>query len=679
MSAIKPLSPVSDAQAGHAIPPSAPAEPWLATLLSLATGLALLALLLFLLSPLAPPAPDLEDVRKVIAIDPAENGFSFYRPEPLERFLYISGVLLLPFCLGAAYLAVRRLLRGGQADSALRHLRPAAVLFTAAAALALLLAGGLAEHRPALRFFLPGGWYSLTIALALALVASTSVARRIAERAGKLPWALSTGAIGIILFGTLAMAVFREEHVRNIPIFWTSFNAVFHSVVQVFFGRELTVDFVNQYGLYPHFLEPIFRLVGLSVLTFTLLMGLLNCLTFAGIYLFLARETRSPLVACIGTASAFFFCYAYAKANPQPDLFFQYNPLRTIFPAILLVVAQALAHKQRPWMPGALGSLGAAAVLWTPDVGMIVLASGLLFLGYNSLSQRRARQIPWQLLQASGAALAVLILFALLLRLQFGAFPDYTRLFQHAKAFYFLGNTMLPMPRFGLWVPVLAIYTIGLLRALIPLLDGRSQPRDQLSFLLSVLGLGLFTYYQGRSVVWNLTIAAYPAVLLLALFADDLRRAAPGAGQRAERSLLVILLAMFFFSVPALAIITPGWVRNVAGKIEISRRGESTDVLRDIRFLQGLVRPGEKVHIMSYQSGLFHLMTRTTSPLDIPGESEMVYLADFVKESDYAYRRRGKVVVDKITMNAPFVSSIRGFYPNLVENPAGNLMVLQVP
>lgn len=663
---------------GAGTSPHAPAGRWVTFILSLSLGIAFLSLLLFVLSPLAPPPPDLKEVQRLIATDAVLNNAGALRPEPLERFLYTTGVLLLPFCLFASYLLVRRCCSSARAGLALQRLEPAAVWFATGAAVALLVSAGLAESGPDLSAFLPGGWYSLVVALVLALLAAVAASQRSAERAGLLPWILSSAAVGVLLLGTIAVAVFREEHIRNLPVFWASFNAVFYSVVQVFLGRELTVDFINQYGLYPHLLEPLFSLVGLSVFSFTLTMGLLNCLSFACLHLVLARETRSPLIGALGTTSVFFFCYAFGKAVAQPDLYFQYHPLRILFPSILLATAQAFSHRPRRWMPAALGALGAASFLWATDVGIVVLASGCLYLGYDSLARRHPREIPSRLAQAATAAGAVLLLFSLYLRLKFGSLPDYAQLFSYPRAFYLYGNFMLPMPRYGLWVPVLAVYALGLLRALVPLVEGEAQPRHRLFFLLSVLGLGLFAYYQGRSVLAGLAFAAYPAVLLVAVFADDLRRASPGDG-RSRGTLLVTLLTLLFFSVPAVAVIAPPWIRGIAEKIRVVRHRESTDVLRDVSFLQGRLRPGEQVVIISYNSGLLHLVTRTTNPLDIPGDSELLYRADFDKQTDYVFGRRGKAVVDRTTMSQQFVTRVRNLYRNRVENPFGNLIVLNVP
>ena len=578
-------------------------------------------------------------------------------------------MLLLPFCLGGAYLIVRRLLRGVACPG------QAAVWLAASAALGLLVAGLLAERPGNLRLFPPGGWPALGIALALAAGAASTPVRRWSDHHGFLPWTLSGLTAALLLFGALSFSVYGEEHIRNAPTFWRSFNAFFHSVVQVFLGKELTVDFVNQYGLYPHFLEPIFRIVGLSLYSFTILMGLLSSLALACLYLFLARETRSPRrLPRHGRRVRRFLRLLQGVGAAGPLL--PVPPLRTIFPAVLVLAAGSFAHRPTRWMPAAFGALGAAASLWSPDVGIVVFASGLLLLGYDALARRQLRDVPVRLLQAVAAAIGFIALFALFLRLRFGAFPDFARVLLYSKIYYVYGIHMLPMPRFGLWVPVLAVYALGLLRSIIALVDGEDRPRDRIHFLLAVLGLGLFSYFQGRSAFGNLLLASWPAILLLSLFTEELARTATSRRQIAERVLHVTLLALLFFPVPVIARITPGWLRYVAEKIETSRRGDVSDVLRDSRFLQEQLRPGEEVHIMSYQSGIFHLATRTTNPLNIPGATELCFREDFEKELAYVFGRKGKSVVDKTIVSDRFVSRVRSFYPNRLESPSGNLILL---
>lgn len=641
-------------------------------LLSLICGLALLALALFLLYPLAPPAVDFQRIEQDVVID-----WERWRPEPLERFLYVTGVLLLPFCLGGAYLGVRRFHRTAPGQRIIERLVSPAAWFMTPLLLLLLFSAGFADDREVTRLLMPSGTISLAAAVVLALVA-TAAGHRFRETTSRLLRVLLPSLAGLLLLGVLLFNILGLEHIRNVPLFWASFNAFFYSVVQVFFGKELLVDFVNQYGLYPHFIEPVFRLVGLSVYTFTILTGLLNGLAFTCMYRFLARETADELLAFLGLATILFFGYAAGRVV-QSDLYLQYHPLRILFPALSLVVVRAFAHGPTPRRGALLFALGAAALLWNPDTGTSVLVAGLLLLLYDTLLRRRPREIPVRLLLSVAAAAAVFVSFSVFLRLRFGAFPDYTQLFFSTKAFYIYGLGMLPLPRFGLWVPVLVIYATGLLLSLVALVEGEDTPRARLFFYLSVLGLGLFTYYQGRSTLGNLLSAAYPAILLVVLFASDLRRLTLPRTQAADRLLAVTLLALLLYSVPALATIAPAWIQAITAKIRVTMSREENEVLRDAKFLRYYLRPGQEIVIMSFNSGIHHLLTQTTNPLDIPGDSELIFRRDHEKQLNYALEKRGMFVIDKTTILASTIDTIRRINPVSYDNPYGTLIVFPAP
>jgi hypothetical protein len=489
---------------------------------------------------------------------------------------------------------------------------------------------------------------------------------------------LLPGLAGLLLLGLLSFSILGQEHIRNAPIFWASFNAVFYSVVQVFFGKELLVDFVNQYGLYPHFIEPVFRLIGLSVYSFTALMGLLNCLAFFCLYRFLARETGDELMAFLGLTTIVFFCYASGRVEMQ-DLYLQYHPVRILFPAVSLAVARGFAHGPTHLRGASLFALGAAAFLWNPDTGTVVLAAGLLLLVYDALLRRRPREIPLRLSGGIATAIAVVASISIFLRLRYGAFPDYSQLFIYPKAFYLYGTMMLPMPQFGLWIPVLIIYAAGLLLSLVALVEGDDTPRARILFFLSVLGLGLFTYYQGRSHLANLTAAGYPAILIGVLLASDLRRHALPRPPAANRFISFTLLTLLCYSIPALAFIAPAWIRGVSAKVRVTMGGKDNEVLRDAKFLQHYLHPGQEVVIMSYNSGLHHLLTQTTNPLDIPGDSELVFRKDFDKQADYATKKRGIYVIDKNTIVASAVDNFRRINRVFYDNPHGTLVLFPAP
>ena len=181
---------------------------------------------------------------------------------------------------------------------------------------------------------------------------------------------------------------------------------------------------------------------------------------------------------------------------------------------------------------------------------------------------------------------------------------------------------MLPLPPFGLWVPVLALYAVALLLAVAALAEGEDTPRARVHFFLSVLGLGVFTYYQGRSVLGGLMMAGYPGRAdSRAVRGRSAAGRSPGAA-KADRLLAGSLLFLLAVCVPSLASVAPAWYGHIAAKVRVTRRGETDVVMRDALFLRRHFRPGDKVLIMSYTSGLYHALTGTTNPLGIPSDSE---------------------------------------------------------
>lgn len=634
--------------------------------ISLVVGLGLLAVVLLALAPLAPQPATKEMVVREFSFSNWDN----FCPEPRERMLYVAGVLLLPFSLLGSFLGVRRLFDTACRGTRCRRFAPAFAWLTVVFIPILILSAVLAEDRVKLKPYLPGGAVSVLVALVLAAVAD-----RFRGKRSSLFTASLVGLAGVLLLGILLFSIIGPEHIRTIPIFNASFNAVFYSVVQVYLGRALLIDFVNQYGLYPHFIEPVLRLVGLGVYSFTTLMGLLSCLSYACFYRFLARETRDELLAFLGLATMIFFGYVAGRVA-SPDLYLQYQPLRILFPALALLLASSFARRPTATRAAVLSALGAVSLLWNTDSGAVLLAAGFLLTAYDVLLRRRPREFPARLLLGAAAAAAVFGAFTLYLRLRYGSFPEWPLLLGPSKAFYLDGVFMLPMPPYGLWVPVVFIYAVALHLALVALVEGAATPRARLYFFLPVLGLGVFTYYQGRSVLGGLMMAGYPAILLLVLFADDLRRRPPARAGGVYRVLAGALLFLLVISVPSLVTVAPSWYGHISAKVSDTQQGQADVVMRDAIFLQRFFRPGEKVLIASYTSGLYHALTGTTNPLDIPSDSELILRRDFDKEADYLYTLPSPAVIDRSTLLKEYVETLLQRFPAALQNPQGNLVIL---
>ena len=126
-------------------------------------------------------------------------------------------------------------------------------------------------------------------------------------------------------------------------------------------------------------------------------------------------------------------------------------------------------------------------------------------------------------LTAAGAVLAcAVLLYSAVIRLAYGAFPDYGQFLVYQRMYFAAGFMKIPMEWPATWALVALVYLAGLAYGALALAARRATPRVQMVFLLSVLGIGLSSYYQGRSHPNILLLVWWPAHLLLALFLDDL-------------------------------------------------------------------------------------------------------------------------------------------------------------
>ncbi len=97
--------------------------------------------------------------------------------------------------------------------------------------------------------------------------------------------------IRVIMYSVVSLLIIiiffiSRFHFPYAPQNLGDFNAVYYSVVQVYRGIPMLVDnFTNTYGLYPHFLVPVLKIIGLSVVSFSSVMGFLISVSFAFIFM----------------------------------------------------------------------------------------------------------------------------------------------------------------------------------------------------------------------------------------------------------------------------------------------------------------------------------------------------------------------------------------------------------
>ena len=325
------------------------------------------------------------------------------------------------------------------------------------------------------------------------------------------------------------------------PVWGVSADPVFYAISQVTAGLTLLVDLPSQYGLYPELLAPLFRLIGLSVAKVTTVFALMQLGALVALFYVLSRLLRSRLLlAFIGLTLVLLTFETVLYFAGISERYYQYWPIRFFWPALSVLAFHAFASK-RTFVRSAMVSLvGGIALVWNLDSGLFVtiaygayLAARLTTSSLNRSGMAETHLVGWSrraylLALALHALITVVFVSGFLGALVWKAQQPLSLfwLFSYQQIFASIGLMMLPLPREAHpWMSVLGIYLAGLVTSMTAWRLGGANLKADVLFYLSMLGLGLFVYYAGRSHVLNLVTVCWPAALIVAIVVDHLLRA----------------------------------------------------------------------------------------------------------------------------------------------------------
>jgi len=514
--------------------------------------------------------------------------------------------------------------------------------------------------------------------------------------AGGLAWAVF---MGTLILNLLAWRLFGIGRVTLDQAWFTSMDAAVYALSQVAGGRTLLVDLPSQYGLFPEFLAPLFRVIGLSLFKLSVVFALLQGISLALVFAVLARYVKGRgLLTLSGLAllSLTFGTCCHVPGNEE--IYFQYWPVRFFWPALSVWMFARFLQGRTLAGSGVVSLVAAAGILWNLDTGLAIwLAFGgyLFFRGLGALARAgRGRGgilgetwRPGDYLKAGMAHVGMALLLGLLFYgyLQFKAEGPVNLgwLVRYQFIFYKLGFMMLPLPlQPHPWMSVLALYLLGLLHAFRSWSLGRSGRRADMVAYLAFLGIGLFVYYQGRSHVLNLVSVSWPALIISAILADEALRlvrqrlvhAAYLALPTAALAVLLLAAGSFLYKVPSL-----GAEAEAAYRLRDHFR---SDVVRDeVSFIAANAWPGRQCLILSRRQGIYYTETGLVSPVGGPGAVESMLRADDELLASAIEQGRPDCLFlavgeqSRVTLPLP-LERILGHYRIARTSPGGSLLYL---
>lgn len=330
-------------------------------------------------------------------------------------------------------------------------------------------------------------------------------------------------AVILSIFVT-SFRLFNEGNLENLSY---NFSPVFYPLVQLFLGKALLVDFKSLYGLHPYFLEPLLHLFGTNLAFISIIYASLFLISLLAIAFCLFANLENKLVALIGFIALLFIQNFANDIWPiSTAIAFQYEPIRLFFPSLLLGFFTLFFKKPTVKKYFASIIFFSFAPLWNIDSGLPTFITLACVLGYDKWFITKKEQFGFKSVikhfaQIFGIFAAVLAVFILMIKLRFGAWPHFDLAFYGQSAAFAFGYSLMPISHSSFWWIEILFYIAGALLVMQNFLNQKhSSQQDKFLIVPTLLGMGLFSYFVGRSCDSNLFHCGYPAVILAAIFAD---------------------------------------------------------------------------------------------------------------------------------------------------------------
>lgn len=614
--------------------------------------------------------PDIEQLRK-IADELLLPDVGDIRPEPMEAMLFRLGIItIIPSLLGFYTLLCRiNLVKTLTAKKTFMVL--SALCVTALAAMIVIdftatntsdntsrfvsLATGDVPNTN-FNFFFDGFFlgkyfpvYVLIVVPAVCYLFFSGLKKKQWEGkqllAGKAALILGYLVLGGVLVTIVLMNTFDTPYsVEN----KYDFAAVYYSVTQVFAGVPMLVDgFTNTYGLYPHFLNPLFQLTGLSVFNFSLTMSLILLLCFLLNFYVLRKFVSNKIILFLGFATMIFFSYLDRKLLNHFDNYFALFPIRYVIPSVLLFLTSWYVSRPSQKLYFATFFVMATFILWNPEIGIVCYLSWIAVNIYRDLydatGKINLKKIATTIITGIGTAVVVFYSYKLIIRMSYGVSPDLGLLWNTIFVFGKVGFGLLPMDAVHPWNVAALILITGFMYAIAQLHRKAVTPKATIILLLSLIGVGYFFYFQGRSHSSHLSSSMGFCLLLLTILGDELWTIVKRNNDLLFSALFTVFLFLVSFSFIELLYNSDKIIAMVYQEDDKNHYAAETDNIEaGRRLIETTSKEREKILVLAqrknqplFLDGSKRLHAFNPGYLDLFFKSDVPRLEDMIVDSNY--------------------------------------------
>jgi hypothetical protein len=340
---------------------------------------------------------------------------------------------------------------------------------------------------------------------------------------------VAVSGIGYFVAGGTVLAIILMN-IFEFPYSFVSkynFNANYYSMTQVYAGSPMIVDgFSNTYGLYPQFLNLIFHFIGLSIYKFTFAMAILLGLSFSFNFYSLKQFISNKVILFLGFTSVMFLPYIDDKLIGSFDCLFSFFPVRYLVPSTLTFLATLYLTRRLKIVYWLTFFIMAALIFWNPEFGMVSYVSWLLLNTYCDFYTKEGKVAFLKILHhwviGIGVIIVVFISYKFLIYFIYGQAPDFKLMFGIALTVGKAGFACLPMKLVHPWNLMALVDMSGLFYAIIKWYKKEITPKSSFLLLISVISLGFFVYYEGRSHNCCFSVSTIFSFMILSILADEL-------------------------------------------------------------------------------------------------------------------------------------------------------------